>query len=49
MQYIISAEIGKLFQFQVSEEVLKELGMVMNRFMAAHIEKKMNSLEMLDE
>lgn len=48
MQYIISAGIGKLFTFSVSEEVLKELSMVMNRFMALYVDKKFNSLELIE-
>lgn len=48
MQYIIAAEIGKLFNFHVSEEVLTELGMVMNRFYAVQVDKQFHSLEMLE-
>lgn len=48
MQYIISSEIGKLFNFHVSEEVLKELGMVLNRFFAVQIDRQFHSLEMLE-
>lgn len=48
MQYIISAGIGKLFTFSVSEEVQKELSMVMNRFMALYVDKKFNSLELIE-
>ena len=48
MQYIISSGIGKLFTFSVSEEVLRELSMVLNRFMALYVEKKFNSLELLE-
>lgn len=47
MQYIITAEIGKLYTFCVKPEVLQELGMVLNRFMQKHVGKEFNSLEML--
>lgn len=49
MQYVISSPIAKLYTFQVSKEVLKELGMVMNRFYAIHIGQKFHSLEMLEK
>lgn len=48
MQYIISSEIGKLYTFSVSEKVLKELGMVLNRFYADHIDRVFHSLSMLE-
>ena len=47
MQYIISSEIKKLYTFSVSEQVLKELGMVLNRFYAVHIDRVFHSLSML--
>ena len=48
MQYIISSGIGKLFTFSVSEEVMIELSMVLNRFMVVYVDKKFNSLELLE-
>ncbi len=48
MQYVITSPIGKLFNFSVSEEVLRELGMVLNRFYAVQVEKQFHSLEMLE-
>lgn len=48
MQYIIFSEIGKLYTFTVSEQVLLELKMVLGRCMHTYIDKKFNSLEILD-
>ena len=48
LQYIVCTEIGKLFTFKVSDEVLSELRMVMARCMNTYIDKQMNSLEILD-
>lgn len=48
MQYVISSGVGKLFNFHVSEEVLKEFGMVMNRFMTVHTDRQFHSLKMLE-
>ncbi len=48
LQYVLCTDIAKLFTFTVSDEVLSELRMVMSRCMHAYIEKKMNSLEILD-
>jgi len=48
MQYIISAEIGKLYTFRVSEEVLGEICMVMEQLMERYVEKKFRSLEFLE-
>ena len=47
MQYIVSAEIGKLYTFSVSEEVLAEIGMVMNRLVEGYVDRKFRSLELL--
>ena len=48
MQYIISADIKKLYNFSVTDEVLTELTMVMGRWMAKCVDKKFKSLELLD-
>ena len=48
LQYIVYADIGKLYSFKVSDEVLLELKMVMARCMHAYIDRTMNSLEILD-
>lgn len=47
MQYVISSPLNKLYSFNVSEEVLTELRMIMSRFMKKHIEKEFNSEELL--
>ena len=48
MQYIISAEIEKLYTFTVSSEVLAELRMIMDRWRERYLEKRMKSLEILE-
>lgn len=47
MQYIVSAPLDKLYNFNVSEEVLCELRMVLGRFMKKHIDKEFKSEELL--
>lgn len=47
MQYIVSVEIGKLYTFSVSEEVLKEIGVVISRVVEGYVDRKFRSLEML--
>lgn len=48
MQFIITAPIEKLFTFAVSEVVLKELKLVMKKYMNLYIEKEFKSLPILD-
>ena len=48
LQYIVYTDIAKLYTFTVSEEVMVELKMVMARCMHAYVDRKMNSLEILD-
>lgn len=48
LQYIITADIQKLYTFTVTEEVKKELGAVSGLHMAVHIDKKFHSLELLE-
>lgn len=48
MQYIISADIKKLYNFSVTDEVLTELSMVMGRWMAKTVDKSFKSLELID-
>lgn len=47
MQYILSAEISKLYTFAVSAEVLHTLSMVLNRYFNLHISHKFKSLDIL--
>lgn len=48
MQYIVSTPVEKLYTFTVSEEVLSELRMVMDRWRERYLEKRMKSLEILE-
>lgn len=48
LQYIVYSDIAKLYTFRVSDEVLQELKMVTARCIHSYIDKKMNSLEILD-
>lgn len=49
MQYIICSPLEKLYTFQVSEEVLFELQSVMKRYMALNFDRKLHSLEVLED
>ena len=49
IQYIITAPLEKLYTFQVSEEVLDDLARIMKRCMARFVDKKMRSLEILEQ
>lgn len=48
LQFIIGTEIERLYTFTVSEAVLAELRMVMDRWRERYLEKKMKSLEILE-
>lgn len=48
MQYVISADIKKLYTFSVTDEVLTEISMVMGRWMAKVVDKSFKSLELID-
>lgn len=48
MQYVISSELNKLYSFDVTEQVLTELAMVMGRWRAKHIDKVFKSLELIE-
>ncbi|MGN0375487.1 MAG: DNA repair protein RecO [Butyrivibrio sp.] len=48
LQYIVCTDIGKLYTFTVSDEVLTELKMIAGRCMHTYIDRKMNSLEILE-
>lgn len=49
LQYIITSRLEKLFSFCVSERVQTELKMIMGRLMNIAVDKKMKSLEVIDE
>ena len=45
---IVGTEVEKLYTFTVSEEVLAELRMVMDRWRERYLDKNMKSLEILE-
>lgn len=47
LQYILSADIAKLYTFAVSSDVLQKLEMILNRCLAAQIPHKFQSLDIL--
>jgi len=47
MQFVLSAPIEKLYTFQVSDLVQKELSMVLNRHMDRYVDKKFKTLDIL--
>lgn len=49
MQYIISAEIGKLYSFAVSEQVLLELQKMLVQYMDLYVNHTFKSLKILEE
>ena len=48
MQYIVTASLGKLYTFTVTEEVLHELERHIHTYIAANTEKRFKSLEILE-
>ena len=48
LQYVLGTEVEKLYTFTVSEEVLAELRMIMDRWRERFLEKRMKSLEILE-
>ncbi len=48
LQYIVSSSFEKLYTFAVSDEVLKELGVVLKQYTNTHIDKAFKSLEILE-
>ena len=48
MQFIESSRIEKLYTFNVTEQVLKQLGRVMKQLMDIYVDKKFKSLEILE-
>ena len=48
MQYVISATIEKLYTFEVSTEVLKELQEIMKQYFDFYVKHKFKALEVID-
>lgn len=49
IQYIVSSPIEKLYTFSLSDEVLDELGKLMERYLEVYIDRKFKSLEVLEQ
>ena len=49
MQYVISSEIGKLYSFAVSEQVLAELQKMLSAYMRLYVNHTFKSLKILEE
>ena len=47
LQYMLSAQLEKLYTFQVSDTVWEEIDFVIGNYFTHHISKKFNSLEIL--
>ena len=48
MQFIESSKIEKLYTFNVTAQVLRQLGNVMKRLMDTYVDNKFKSLEILE-
>lgn len=48
LQYVISLPVEKLYTFTVTGEVLRELQKIMKWYMAAHVDKRFKSLEIIE-
>lgn len=48
LQYINGAAFGKLYNFNVSEQVLEELEHICDSFLNVYLDKKFNSLQIID-
>lgn len=49
MQYVITSPIEKLFTFTVSDNVLEELSLILEKYRQLYIDRKFKSLEILKE
>lgn len=47
LQFVLSTPLKKLYSFQVSDQVMRELEHVVNQYFTKHITKKFKSLEIL--
>lgn len=48
LRFIVCTDIGRLFTFTVSDEVLAQLRMVLKRCMGVSVDRRMHSLEILE-
>lgn len=48
LQYINGAEFGRLYNFNLADDVLEELIRVCGSFMSTYVDKKFNSLEIIN-
>lgn len=49
MQYVTGTPVEKLYTFTLSEEVLAELGKVLERYLDVYVDKRFKSLEILEQ
>ena len=49
LQFVLSSSIERLYTFTVSDQVLKELKIVIERYMEVYVEKRFKSLEILNQ
>lgn len=48
LQYINGATLGNLYNFTVSDSVLEELMMIAKEFLAVYVDRKFNSVEIIE-
>lgn len=48
LQYINGSKFGRLYNFNLTEDVLEELMDICNKFMSLYVDKKFNSLEIIN-
>ncbi len=48
LQYINGATLGNLYNFTVSDSVLEELMMITKEFLAVYVDRKFNSVEIIE-
>ena len=48
-EYVLASPVEKLYTFTLSDEVLKELGKVMGRYLDVYVDHRFKSLEILEQ
>ena len=48
-EYVLASPVEKLYTFTLSDEVLKELGKVMERYLDVYVDHRFKSLEILEQ